>query len=139
MRKNEAISHIMSKELYAVQQGQLLSEDYQLLCNTGVHHVPVLNGKQLVGLISLTDMMKLNMAIHGADGHSISAILDQQYSIEEVMTKKLVTLTESSTVRDAAEQLGGGDFHSLPVIKGDGELVGMVTSTDLIRYLSEQY
>ena len=139
MRKNEPISHIMSTELHAVQQGQLLSEVYQLLCNTGVHHAPILDGKKLVGLISLTDMMKLDMAIQGVDAHTLSAVLDQQFSIQDVMTTKLVTLTEASTVRDAAEKLGGGEFHSLPVVNDSGELIGMVTTTDLIRYLSQQY
>ncbi|MGR8947991.1 MAG: CBS domain-containing protein [Gammaproteobacteria bacterium] len=139
MRKNEPISRIMSTDIQAVQQGQPLSEVYQILCNTGVHHVPILDSKKLVGLISLTDMMKLDMAIQGADGHTLSAVLDQQFTVKDVMTKSLVTLTNESNVRDAAEQLGTGKFHALPVVNGDDELLGMVTSTDLIRYLSEQY
>lgn len=139
MRKNEAISHIMSSDIHAVQQGQLLSDVYQIMCNTGVHHVPILDGKSLVGLISMTDMMKLDMAIHGADNHTLSTILDQQFSIKDVMSSKLITLKESNTVRDAAAELGNGEFHALPVVNKQNEIIGMVTSTDLIRYLSEQY
>ena len=139
MRKNEPISHIMTTNVHAVQQGQALSDVYRALCNASVHHIPVLDGKTLVGLISLTDMMKLDMAIQGVDGNTLSAVLDQQASIQDVMTIKLVTLSESNTVRDAAKQLGSGEFHALPVVNSENELLGMVTSTDLIRYLSEQY
>ncbi|NQV23974.1 MAG: CBS domain-containing protein, partial [Rhodopirellula sp.] len=40
--------------------------------------------------------------------------------------------------RDAANVLAHSNFHSLPVVDGK-KLVGLVTSTDLIRYLVDQY
>ncbi len=139
MRKNEPISHIMSKEVASIQQGQPLSDAYKLMCNEGFHHIPVVDGKALIGLISFTDMMKLDLVINGLDDHTISSIMDQQFSIEGVMSTELVTLKDSQSVRDAVELLGTGSFHSLPVTDEFGALMGMVTTTDLIRYLGEQY
>ena len=139
MRKNDPISNIMASNVEAVQDGQPLSDIYKLMCNTGVHHVPVLKGKQLVGLVSFTDMMKMDLALTGVDAHTIDKVMDQQFTIPDVMSTDLVTLGTGQTVRDAAEKLGEGDFHSLPVTDGDNTLVGIVTSTDLIRYLSDQY
>ena len=49
-----------------------------------------------------------------------------------------VSLPTSSTVRDAAQLLSNQGFHSVPIIDGQ-KLVGLVTSTDLIRYQVEQY
>ncbi|MFM7604849.1 MAG: CBS domain-containing protein [Prosthecobacter sp.] len=49
-----------------------------------------------------------------------------------------MTLAESGTVREAAEILAKSNFHSLPIVNGD-KLVGIVTSTDLIRYLVDQF
>ncbi len=139
MKKNEPIKSIMSTNVEAVQQGQALSDVYKIICNTGIHHVPVLDGKKLVGLISYTDMMKLDLAIHNVDAHTITAVMDQQFAIADVITNELVTIRDSDNVRSAAELLGEGDFHSLPVVDADGALVGIVTSTDLIRYLSSQF
>ena len=42
-------------------------------------------------------------------------------------------------MRSAAELLGEGTFHSLPVVDDEGRLQGLVTSTDVIRYLLAQY
>jgi CBS domain-containing protein len=55
------------------------------------------------------------------------------------MSTKLITIKDSDTVRHASELLINGHFHSLPVVDGNDNIVGIITSTDLIRYLHEQY
>jgi CBS domain-containing membrane protein len=139
MRKNDPINKLMSKNVESVQQGQALSDVYKLMCNTGIHHVPVLDGEKLTGLISFTDMMKLSMAIDTGNAHTVDALIDGHSSIVDVMSTNLITIKHQQTVRDAAEILSEGDFHSLPVVDNDGNIAGMLTSTDLIRYLSAQY
>ena len=139
MRKNDPISNIMTTEVSSVQEGQPLSEVRHLMSEEHINHVPVLSGKQLKGLISMTDMMKLNLVISGADDRTIDAIIDQQFDITDLMSDELTTLKERDTVRQAADVLSEGKFHSVPVINNSGELTGIVTSSDLIRYLSDQY
>ena len=109
-----------------------------MLANNPYHHVPVVSGEKLVGMISATDMVRLSLAIYGVDERAVDAMLDSQHTIESVMTKELTTIKAKDTVRTAAEVLGEGKFHSLPVVDGD-KLVGLVTSTDVIRYLLAQY
>ena len=139
MKKNDSITNIMATDVETVQEGQSLSVVRHLMTTLGVHHVPVTSGKKLVGLVSFTDMMKLNIVLNGATEHTIDSILDQQFSIKDVMTTDLVTLSSKGTVRQAAKGLADGNFHSLPVIDDDSNVVGIVTSTDLIKYLSDQY
>jgi len=55
------------------------------------------------------------------------------------MSTEVVTIKNSGTIRQASELLSKGGFHSLPVVDDEQNIVGMVTSTDLIRYLSAQY
>ena len=62
-----------------------------------------------------------------------------EFSIEDVMTTALTTIDSMSTVREAAALLSSGDFHSLPIVGPGDELLGIVTSTDLIRYLLAQF
>jgi CBS domain-containing protein len=54
------------------------------------------------------------------------------------MKKNPVTMPHDGYVRQAADILANSEFHSLPVVSG-GKLVGMVTSTDLIKYLVDQF
>lgn len=54
------------------------------------------------------------------------------------MTKNVESISEDTTIKEAAEILANREFHALPVTKNN-ELVGMLTTTDLIKYLLEQY
>ena len=139
MRKNDPVKQIMSDQAHAVQQGQPVSEAIKIVHEHGIHHVPVIDGKTLVGILSSTDLMKLSMGSQGIDSENAWSYIDSQYQLTEVMTREPQTLTESSVVRDAAEILSSGKYHSLPVVNADKHLIGIVTSTDLIRYLCEQY
>ncbi|OOP56305.1 MAG: CBS domain-containing protein [Candidatus Brocadia carolinensis] len=125
MKQLDPISHVMTTNVKTVQINQKMSEVLRLLSENQIHHVPVIDGRKLVGIISTTDIIRLNITVSTADG----------WSIERVMKKNLVTIEIRDTVRKAAQLMSDGIFHSLPVIDKDGHLVGIITSTDLIRYL----
>ncbi len=59
-------------------------------------------------------------------------------SIRSILLTRIVTLSPESTIQDAAELFGREGVQSLPVVDGAGKLVGMVTSTDLIRHFSKR-
>ena len=54
------------------------------------------------------------------------------------MAKNLISVNSNSTIKEVAEVLSKKEFHALPVID-DNKLVGIVTTTDLINYLIEQF
>ena len=139
MKRNEPVSNIMSDKITAVQEGQPLSDVRHKMIDSNIHHVPILSGKNLVGMVSFTDMMKLNVVINGADNHTIDAIIDQQFTISDIMSTELTTLNDRDTIRQAAEVLSENNFHAVPVTDNNSELQGIVTSSDLIRYLNNQY
>lgn len=136
MKQLDPISHVMTTNLKTVQIHQKLSEVRRIFIENQLHHVPVVHDRKLIGLISTTDMLRLNLAVSDINSWSIDTMLDQQFSIEQVMQRNLVTIDIRSTVRKAAHLLSDGVFHSLPVVDKDNNLVGIITSTDLIRYLA---
>ncbi len=139
MKKNDPISHLDLKKVISVQEGQKISDARHIMCNENIHHVPVVNGTRLVGMVSFTDMMKLNLVINGADERSVDTIIDQQFMLSDIMTVDLVTASSKSSVREVATILSNHSFHSLPLVDDAGNLEGIVTSTDLIQYLCDQY
>ncbi len=138
MKKNEPISHIMSTDVKSVHTGQKVSDVRKLLADNSFHHIPVTSGDELVGLISASDVLGISVEGVEADDRSMDAYLDHQFSIESLMVTDLKTLPPTAPIRDAAALLANGDFHAVPVVDG-GKLQGMLTSTDLIRYLHDQF
>ncbi|NNE82807.1 MAG: CBS domain-containing protein [Alphaproteobacteria bacterium] len=139
MRHNEPVSNIMSDQMLTVHVAQKVSEVYRLLTDNPIHHVPVVNGNELMGLISSTDLMKLSLDAYGTPDAANAEYLDSQFSIDKVMSSELTTVNPDASIRSVAEILSAGTIHSLPVVNTDNQLVGIVTTTDLVNYLLDQY
>ena len=138
MRRNEKVSKIMTASPATVQSGQKLSEVSTLMRDGQFHHVPVVDGKKLVGMLTSTDLLRVSYE-YGVDPRQTDTVLDHTTAITDLMKTEVVTLGENATVRDAVQILSEGKFHSLPIVNDAGELQGIVTTTDLLRYVMEQY
>ncbi|MFQ5556254.1 MAG: HPP family protein [Acidimicrobiales bacterium] len=137
MKAREPVTAVMTRDPTTVELGDPLSYVYRLLRRAPFHHLPVMDGGSVAGLISATDILRLVYDIERGDDKMLRTMLDHQYTIEDAMSIDLHTLPPTATVRDAAVVLSGGTFHSVLVVDGSGELAGIVTSTDLIRYLRD--
>jgi CBS domain-containing protein len=137
MKKNEPISKVMSTGLTTVHDGQAVSTLRKIFEENVIHHIPVVSGDALVGIVSSKDFMRVSFGEFGnQDGKGLDSILDHTYKMHDLMTQNPLTVPNTATIRDAARLLAKHSFHSLPVVEGE-KLVGLVTSTDLIQYLAE--
>ena len=139
MKHDEPVKTIMSPDVVTVDVTCTLGEVRRLLAEEILRHLPVVRGRKLVGLLSAADIVRVALSAHRADEQATNTILDPKASIEPLMQTELVTIKPTNTIRDAARHLRSGQFHALPVVDDDGNLEGIVTSTDLIRYLYDQY
>ena len=137
MKRQQPITKVMTTTIASVDLGQPLTEVYHALNAAAFEHVPVLDGDRPVGIISSTDILRLVYDIAGADDQMLTTMLDLQFNLEDVMSTNLVTLGDSATIQDAAEVLAKGGIHSVLVLGPAGSLVGIVTTTDLVRYLRD--
>ena len=101
MKRNEPIKSIMATNPLTVNITQKLSEVRKLMSEQQIHHVPVVSGRKLVGLLSATDMVRLSFSAYGADQRAVDAMLDHEFTIEQVMKKDLTTIKGTSMVREA--------------------------------------
>jgi CBS domain-containing protein len=138
MKKREPISHIMTKAVVTVNQNDDLRKVVEKLKSNSIRHIPVVNGKEVVGIISRTDINRLTFSalFDGQEGVD-EAILDM-LTIPQIMTSHPKTLPSDTIIKDLATTFAKEDFHALPVVD-NGELKGIVTTTDVIKYFLEQY
>ena len=137
MKKRTPVSTIMTKDPIKVNITNDISDVVQIFKERNIHHIPVVSGESLIGMISKTDIERISF-VTGMDEGSANTAVYNMVSIEQVMTKQVETVQAEDQIRDAAELFARGKYHALPVLEGD-KLAGIVTTTDVINYLLEQY
>lgn len=135
MIENSKINEIMTSDVMSVHDSENLSAVARIFRENPVHHVPVLKGRKPVGIISTQDIFKLIFDFDSTDTRMLDTLLDHTYKIKDVMTGKLVIFEEESTLKDAAKILSDSSLHSILIVDKKGDLTGIVTTTDLIRFL----
>jgi CBS domain-containing membrane protein len=139
MKKRVPVTEIMTKNVLTLSIKDNLEDAEELFKKNKIRHVPIMAGKKILGMLSYTDLMRISFAdAIGDDEHDVDTTVYNMFSIEQVMAKDVVSVTSKTTIQEVAEFLSKKEFHALPVVEND-ELVGIVTTTDLITYLLEQY
>jgi CBS domain-containing protein len=139
MKKREPVAHIMSTPVITVDKNDHdLHDVKEIFRKEPIRHIPVMSNDKLVGMISKNDIMRLSFgSLFDNQDHADEAIFDM-LTIDQVMTHNPVAISQETTIKEAAEIIAKKDFHSLPVTEGS-TIIGIVTSTDIINYLLEQY
>lgn len=121
---NEPLRLIMTKEVISVTPDTSLGKVREILLKKGIHHVPVVENKKLVGLITTWDMFKLGKS---ADDYA-------EMKAYELMTTHLAKLSPDDHIGAAAEVFEEHLFQAIPVVNDNGELEGIITTHDLLDY-----
>ncbi len=123
-----SIEAIMSTNLITVPPSATLAEARTLMHDNRIHHLPVMDGEKLTGLISLTNVLAATDSFLRDDGSRIHA---NEISIEDVMVHDVATVDVNASLRHAALFLEKHKIGCLPVLEG-GDLVGIITDTDFV-------
>ena len=127
----------MTSDVITLNHTDNLETAEQLFKEKNIRHIPVVSGKSIIGMLSLTDLHRVSFA-EGNSEESIDTSVYKMFSLEQVMTKNIVSVSSDTTIKDAAEILSQKEFHALPIVD-NGELTGIATTTDMINYLLDQY
>lgn len=139
MRHKTPISTIMTKNIIAVQRTDDLETAERLFKLHHIRHIPVVSGNVIIGMLSYTDLLRISFAdAVGDDETEVDTVVYNMFSIDQVMTKNVVVVNSHTSIKKVAQILANNEFHALPVVD-NGELVGIVTTTDLMQYMLDQF
>ena len=139
MKQRVPISQIMTTELILLNLTDDLYKAEKLFKKHKIRNLPVVSGKKIVGILSYTDLLRISYAdVVDEDDDTVGSIVYDMFTVPQVMAKTPEVISSEATVKEVAEILSKREFHALPVVD-NGDLVGIVTTTDLIKYLLAQY
>ncbi len=139
MKQRVAVSKIMTDNLVKLNLNDSLTKAESLFKKNKIRHLPVVSGDEIVGMLSYTDLLRISFAdATDESGDSVETTVYDMFTLEQVMTSQVKTVNAEDNIKDVAEIFTTAEFHALPVVE-DNKLIGIVTTTDVIKYLVGQY
>ncbi len=117
VRKVKKFESGMVKDPITIQQSATIAELIELTSANGISGVPVLNGEDLVGIVTRRDLRFES---------------NPQKLVSEIMTPrdKLVTVKEGAELAEVQEKLHRHRIEKILVVNDDFDLCGMITVKD---------
>ena len=129
------IKNFMTKKVITIDAEDSMQKAIQMLQQHKINMMPVLANGKVVGVISDRDLKKASPSeATDLEKHELKYLLNK-IRVKDIMTKKVVAVPPDFTIEEAAEVLLNNDISGAPVLDDRGNLVGIITNTDLYKAL----
>jgi acetoin utilization protein AcuB len=129
----------MSRMPITTNPSATVPDALQVMRGSKVRQLPVVDEKgSLVGIVALDDLLRVSPS--PATSLSVWELdyLLEKITVEKVMTREVVTVTEDTAVEEAGRIMADNKVSGLPVLRDD-ELVGIITESHLFNILLELF
>lgn len=128
------IKNVMTQQVETVGRNDDLLTLDELMNSRHLRHFPVIEGNEIVGIVTQSDLFKASMSSAMGYGEKAQHQYLHSVRVKEIMVYPVTTVTPDTELQEAVGIIMEKDIGCLPVVEGKA-LVGMVTKTDLLRYL----
>lgn len=133
------VKTIMSTELITVNPEDKLSRIQELFDQHNIHHIPVVRFREIVGLVSKTDFLHFIRGFNqNEEDRFVNEARMRAYSAQDIMTVGLAKIGPNDRINVALEIFLVNRFHAVPIVSDHNELVGIVTTYDIIKAVSNE-
>lgn len=125
----DRVNVLHPKTPITVKSSQTVAEVLQFLVDRAIGCVVVVDGSEAVGIFSERDaLMRLNT----------DAVALGDRPISEFMTPHPQTLEADAKIAFAAQRMDLGGYRHVPIVNRQGNLTGIISVRDILRYLTEK-
>ena len=149
---SKTVADVMSRNPSVVKRETPLKEAIQILAQQRISGLSVVDDAgQLIGIISETDLMWqetgvtppayimfLDSVIYLQNPATYERELHKALgqTVGEVMSKNPLTISPDKSLREAAKIINDRKVHRLPVLDSQGQVIGILTRGDIIRFMA---
>ncbi len=128
------VREFMTTTLTCLQETDTLLDATMLFVRLTYRHIPVLRGKQLVGIVTERDVKQFIPTLLTQVTPELYNQVLETTPVSRVMSRDPLTVGPGQSMFEAATTLYKRRFGCLPVVE-DGELKGIITTTDMLKLL----
>ena len=142
----------MTKEVITIKSDATVEELARLLIKHKISGVPVVDDKKkFIGIVTENDLISQNKRLHiptvirlfdafivlGSDKFEEEIKKMTATTVAEICTKKVMSITEDTTLQEVATIMSEKNIHLLPVLR-NGLVVGIVGKADVVSAMSRE-
>lgn len=135
--ENRLVKAWMTSPVFTVTPETNLKDARRLIAEHKIRVLPVMKEDKLVGIITKRGLLRLDLSVLGIETWNSHTDLEEG-KVGDVMTLKPLTVIPDSTVPKAARVMLENKITALPVVT-KGSLVGILTNSDVLRFLITGY
>lgn len=135
MSSKRSVGDVMTRDVVTLYEESSLQQALSALGPYRFRHLPVLDGKKVVGMISQRDLLLLSTQGlgHGPAALAREARLMEELFLRDVMNANVITIGPGASLAEAAQRMLEYRVGALPVVDAGGELLGIITEYDVLR------
>ncbi len=127
------VADLMSTDLVTLTEDETLAHAQRCMARGRIRHLPVVRDGRLTGLITHRDLLAASFSIFAEVERNEQRRIFDTVRVVEAMHRDVVTVSPDLGVAQAASILLENKYGCLPVVDGEGVLVGIVTEADFLR------
>lgn len=119
-----AVENLMSRKVVTIESTASVFDATREIMDRDIGCVLVLREKKIAGIVTKGDILR----------EAVMKRLDpSQLNIERIMTQPVLTIEPTKTLAEASALMSEENLTKLPVVDKSGSLVGIITSSDIMR------
>ena len=127
------VNNWMGREVITIDINASMQDAVKLMKEHSINRLPVMKKGNLVGIVTDRDLKRASASdANSLEIHEILYLLSD-IKVGEIMTKDPITVPPEYTLEETAEILLHNKISGVPVVEDNGQVVGIITQTDLFR------
>lgn len=130
------VDAIMSKDIVCLSLDTPIEGVVEMFLDKDLSSAPVVDASwRPLGVVSKTDLLRLYESCKEAQssGKTVSGA-----KVAQVTTPDVVSVTQAASLSVAAAVMAQEGIHNLPIVAATGEVVGVLSTLDLVRWLARK-
>lgn len=123
----KTVGELMTRDVMTLNETQNLKLAEEMLRLHRIRHLPVVRSGRLVGLVTHRDLLR-------AAAQQAMDPAHQPLWAGDIMVREVRTVRPETSLREAVRLMLDNKFGCLPVVGAEGELQGIITEADIVRY-----
>jgi acetoin utilization protein AcuB len=126
----------MTRRIVTVDMDEPLKIVREIFNNVKIHHLLVVDGQKLAGVVSDRDLLKALSPYIGTVAETPRDSWTQNRKVHQIMSRDLITLCETAAVKDAIDLFITEQISCIPIVNAQGSPVGIVSWRDVLKALA---